>query len=97
MSSTMKHYEATLNRNQSSLPNIEKPRLSSPIIDLDGIDKREEEIKNKEESCLAGGRQLEVIQDIKIEGQDEILKRASKSKVIIRDALKLDLSQVIDD
>ncbi len=50
MSSTMKHYEATLNRNQSSLPNIEKPRLSSPIIDLDGIDKREEEIKNKEES-----------------------------------------------
>ena len=49
MSSTMKHYEATLNRNQSSLPNIEKPRLSSPIIDLDGIDKREEEIKNKEE------------------------------------------------
>ena len=85
VSSTLKNHagnESTLNRNQSSsLPNIERPKISTPIIDLDDdIVKGEEEVKEEP--------QLEIIH--------EIVSPRDISKVINRSKLTIDLNVVAE-
>ncbi len=47
LSSTIKNQDVTLNRNQSSsLPKIEREKVSTPIIDIDDVYKGEEEVKD---------------------------------------------------